>query len=143
MKKVLFVCTGNTCRSPMAMAIFNYIAKSKAVSWQADSAGLATFGDPVNQKSVNALEKVGIKGFSYTSKPVNLELLDKSDLIIAMETTHKTVLQYSVGINEQKLMVLGDGIPDPYGSDDDTYFECLKTIKAEILNLFDRGVFND
>jgi protein-tyrosine-phosphatase len=143
MKKVLFVCTGNTCRSPMAMAIFNNIAKNRGMEWQADSAGLASFCDPVNEKSVNALDKIGINNFSYTSKRVNLELLDKSDLIITMEDAHKSVLKYSCGIKEEKIIVLGDGIPDPYGGTDDVYFECLKTIEAEIKKLLDRGFFND
>ena len=127
----------------MAMAIFNDIAKNKGLAWQADSAGLASFGDPVNEKSVKALDKIGVKDFSFTSKRINLELLDKSDLIISMENTHKAVLQYSCGVGEDKLMVLGDGIPDPYGCDEDAYFECLKAIKAESLNRLDRGVFND
>ena len=142
MKKVLFVCTGNTCRSPMAMAIFNDIAKNKGLAWQADSAGLASFGDPVNEKAVNALLEIGIKDFNYNSKRVNPQHLSESDLIVVMSDEHKNILCYA-GVEKEKIIVLNGGISDPYGKDNEVYKNCLNEIKSGILGLCDRGLFDD
>lgn len=142
MKKVLFVCTGNTCRSPMAMAWFNNFAKINKLDWTADSAGLSGYGDPVNPNAVKALESEGIDNFSYTSKRLNIQQLSESDLVIAMTNEHKNIM-LSLGIDTKKLMVLGGGIQDPYGGDEEDYSLCLEQMAKGIKLLFDGGHFND
>ncbi len=142
MKKVLFVCTGNTCRSPMAMAVFNDIAEKTKLNWVADSAGLAAFGDPINPKAEKALEKQGIKDFCYISKPLNIQHIEESSFLIVMTQSHKEVL-LSVGASPEKIIVLGDGISDPYGGDEEEYENCLKQILSGIEQLIDRGIFDD
>ena len=58
--KVLFVCTGNTCRSPMAQAILQRKAKEDRLDITADSAAIMmTYGERVNPKAIEALKKLG------------------------------------------------------------------------------------
>lgn len=142
MKKIIFVCTGNTCRSPMAMAVFNATAKEKGLNWVADSAGLAAGYDPINPKSVEVLAKIGIEFNDYTSKRLNFSMVDESDLIAVMTAEHLAAL-VGVGIDRNKIIVLGDGIPDPFGGDIDTYNDCLLKIKTSIDDLIKGGAFND
>lgn len=134
MKKIIFVCTGNTCRSPMAMFLFNKIAVQKQLDWVADSAGLAAYGDPINVNSVKTLAKIGMENINYTSKRLNFYMVDEAELIVVMTEEHKHALINS-GVDSSKILVLGDGIPDPYGGDEAVYSECLENISAAIDDL--------
>ena len=69
MKKVLFVCTGNTCRSPMAEGIFNKLATEYGIDAVAESAGLNTKNDlPVSENAVKACAEIGIDIRGHKSK---------------------------------------------------------------------------
>lgn len=120
MLNVLFVCTGNTCRSPMASAICNQIAKEKKLDIRASSAGLAAFpGDAASENALKALSEIGIDLSAHRSRPVNPYLLDESDLIIGMSPRHIDVL--APYTEKSKLLCFPGGIPDPYGGDLEIY----------------------
>ncbi len=121
---ILFVCTGNTCRSPMAEGYVN----SKFKEHTAKSCGLCADASPVSQNSKTAMEEIGIDISSHISRHLTKDLLDWADEIICMSPSHKQMLE-SAGINAQ---VLGDGICDPYGSNLDTYRLCRDQIIGEI-----------
>ena len=141
MKKIIFVCTGNTCRSPMAMFLFNKIAKERNLNWIADSAGLAAYGDSINPNSAKSLAKIGIKNIDYTSKSLNYYMVDEADLIAVMTNEHKNAL-LNAGISPEKIWVLAGGISDPYGGDEEVYFNCLKKISEGIEELLKGDAFN-
>ena len=141
MKKIIFVCTGNTCRSPMAMFLFNKIAKERNLDMVADSAGLAAYSDHINENSVKALAKIGIKNIDYTSKRLNFYMVDESDYIVVMTAEHSDAL-ISAGVDQNKILILGNGIPDPYGGDEDVYSSCLENISQGINTLLKGGYFD-
>lgn len=141
MKKIIFVCTGNTCRSPMAMFLFNKIANERNLNWISDSAGLAAYGDPINSNSAKSLAKIGIENINYTSKGLNYYMVDEADLIAVMTAEHKNAL-LNAGVDENKVLVLGKGIPDPYGGDEEVYFNCLEKISEGIEELLKGDAFN-
>ena len=89
MKKIIFVCTGNTCRSPMIMALVKQLHPHLLV----DSAGIYACGEEISENSVKALKEEGIDLSGYISKPITQDLLDQADLIITATKEHKAMLK--------------------------------------------------
>lgn len=133
MKRVLFVCTGNTCRSPMAELIFNTKVREKGVSAHAQSAGLCTIeGLLINDNSYEALKEIGIESDFFSSTDIYDLDLENFDLVIGMTKEHINELE-NMGIPHTKLRLLNaekGGIADPYGNSLQVYKVC----RDEILN---------
>ena len=136
MQQILFVCTGNTCRSPMAMAILNSLVKQgKVQNVTAQSAGLYAAGEPASENTVTVLKNHGIVLQNYRSKPLTNELILQSSKIYAMTPQHRQMLlQY--GALPEKVLVLGGGIADPYGGDLAVYEACFNQIYQSVCNAF-------
>lgn len=87
MERVLFVCTGNTCRSPMAEAIFNKLRTNERMS--AKSAGVhAIDGIPMSEGSKQAIARHGMME-SHQSKALTEDLLNWADIVLTLTTAHK------------------------------------------------------
>ena len=89
MKRILFLCTGNTCRSPMAEAFLKGLAHEKGLILAVRSAGISTIdGLPVSVNSQHALSRRGIQ-HQGSSVSMNEEALQWADIILTMTTSHK------------------------------------------------------
>lgn len=128
MKKILFVCTGNTCRSPMAAAIF----KSFGIKAKVDSAGLFADGSDYSEKAVTALQEIGIDISGGVSRLFRYEDLS-ADYIFCMSESHKQML-LTIGADGDKIIVLD--VCDPYGMDIEAYRACRDEIRDK-LSAFD------
>ncbi len=135
---ILFVCTGNTCRSPMAAALFIKIAMERDLPVRIESAGIfAADGSPASAGARAAMEKYGIDLSDHRAKTVTPELLEKCDLILTMTEGHKNAL---LPYAPEKVNTLCEfaGIPgnigDPYGGDANVYEECA----AELLRALEK-----
>lgn len=155
-RTVLFVCTGNTCRSPMAAAVLNDIAKSPKITDMSDavklfdckrvraiSAGLASYGDPISENAVRALVEDGIESTpdndykNHISRPVNPELIKKADLIVGITASHMMALVSAFPEFAMKIVAMPKSISDPYGQDIEVYREALEEIKEGVRKIYD------
>ena len=147
MKKILFVCTGNTCRSPMAAAIFNSIAAEKGLDWFAESAGVAAVGDrPASANAIKALAEIGIDLSGHKTRFLPSLDLNEFSLFVALNDEHYQILQ-SIGIPDNMLRLLRrapnvndvydlrQGIVDPYGGDLNAYRKCRDEITGAVKTL--------
>lgn len=137
MKKVVFVCTGNTCRSPMAKGIFEKMLSDRGISGvECSSAGIfAMTGDEPAANAVKAAERFGADISAHRARRITAPLLDETDLFICMTAQHAQSL--SMYVDGSRVMSLGDGIPDPYGADVETYIACANSIKQALARSFD------
>ena len=130
--RVCFICTGNTCRSPMAAAVYNHLHKGEPC--RAISCGTAAAdGDPIHPNAVEALKKAGIDsgpGNDYEghlSQPITRQIVDKADQLICLSSSHALAVLCGFPDCASKISVLGD-IADPWGGDQDTYDQTLAQI---------------
>ncbi len=140
MPSVLFVCTANVCRSPMAMAIFRNLVQGDQEDWQVDSAGtLAVEGVPVTTKAQVVLQNKGLDVSEHRSQTISQELIDRYDLILTMEKNHKEALTIEFPQKAERIFMLSEmiglvyDVPDPIGRSltefQNTYDEIEQTLK--------------
>ncbi len=130
----LFVCSGNTCRSPMAAALFNYYYGSS--SRAAISAGLYADASPMSQNAAIALELSGITPPDHISKTVDADMLKEAVQVIGITAAHADSLIWAYPQFASKITKMPTDIADPYGGDLAAYQACLEKIKEALLDMF-------
>jgi protein-tyrosine phosphatase len=141
---ILFVCSGNTCRSPMARAIAMRLIADRLGckpeelgdrKIEIHSAGTsAGRGAPVSQPAVAVAAEHGIDIGRETSQPLSAELVNRADYIFTMTDSHRTQVIETVpsaADRTQRLMEEKD-IPDPIGGDQEVYARCAKDLETSI-----------
>lgn len=142
MYKVLFVCSGSTCRSPMASILFNRkLAKQNIANAKSDFCGLfVEYGSTIMPEAKIALKEYGIKRVVGEPKQITGRHLAEHNLIICVTEDHKQALQNMAASKfADKIVcfkdVCGINLYDPYGKDLGAYQKCLAQIDTGLDKL--------
>ncbi len=130
----LFVCSGNTCRSPMAAALFNHYYGND--SRTAVSAGLYADASPISPNAAHALELAGITPPDHISQPVDTNILEKAVQVIGVTAAHTDSLIWTYPQFASKITKMSTDISDPYGGNLSVYQACLEKMKEALVDMF-------
>ncbi|HNW85471.1 MAG TPA: hypothetical protein PLP25_00790 [Candidatus Limiplasma sp.] len=120
MTDVLFVCSGNTCRSPMAAALFNALCERRGLPYRADSAGLLVAdGSPASDGAFFAMKERGLSLARHVAQPVTAALAGNAKLVVGMSEAH------AASVRERcpwaRVTAFQPPVRDPYGSSPAVY----------------------
>ncbi len=136
---IIFTCTGNTCRSPIAEGLFKKKTKKFFDNIIVSSCGLSTMpGDTASENAIKVMSERGVDLTLHRSRQINHFIIDEADYIICLAQSHYNALYPIVG---SKAVLLGKGIPDPYMGDENVYRACADSIEQEIDNLLASDLF--
>ncbi len=143
--RVLFVCTGNTCRSPMAETLFRNVAAEHLMcsSWQLRdfgvdvfSAGVAAWGNsPASAEAVDVMKDRGLDLSQHLSRQVTPEMIAQSSIILALTQRHRDALLQLSPADAERIFLLsidGTDIADPIGGSAWEYQQCAEEISGHI-----------
>lgn len=149
--RVVFVCTGNICRSPMAEVVFRQIAASAGLGARVSSSSAGTgdwhVGERADQRTLAALERLSFDGSGHRARQFAARAFDENDLVVALDRSNARILR-SWARNEadaDKIALLmsfdatsqGEmDVPDPYYADAAMFDEVLGMIDSACRALF-------
>jgi glycine hydroxymethyltransferase len=138
-KTVLFVCTGNICRSPIAEGLFARLLGNRKDIEVASAGVHAVRGQPPSLYAVQVCEKEGVDISGFRSQPLTAELVERATHIFAMTGAHLETIHMLFPHGAEKAYLLREfeepgatvwrDVPDPIGMGRDVYEVCAHTIK--------------
>lgn len=141
MFKILLVCTGNTCRSPMAAALLSEMAAKAGMAGTIvlDSAGIAAAEQAASVHAQSVMRQSGLDLDKHCSKQLTLSLLSTADLVLTMTMSHKRAVASIAAGMTGKIYTLAEfagqagDIVDPFGGSEVEYRKCAEQLRQLLL----------
>jgi protein-tyrosine phosphatase len=132
-RRILIICTGNICRSPMAAALLAQRLSQRTPAAEIESAGLAALvGYPADPLAQEVMREQGLDLSGHRARQLTPTMIVDFDLILAMEAQHVKAIQFMVPSARGRVHQLGQpggfDIPDPYGRPRQAFVEALQLI---------------
>lgn len=148
-RRVLFVCLGNICRSPLAEGVFRHLAEERGLGdrFLVDSAGTAGYhaGEPPDPRSTAAAERHGVR-LTGAARKVARRDVDAPGVVVAMDQSNRRALERLRGRAGQAEIVMmrdydpvdaGADVPDPYYGGSDGFEEVYQILARSCRGLLD------
>lgn len=142
-KRILFVCTGNTCRSPMAHVLFkNMVNRDPSLlsrGIEVDSAGTIAGVPAAMRGAIEVMRQYRLDMTTHRPKSLNSRLVNWADLILVMEGSHRQRVITRFPEAADKIYLLSEyageegDVPDPYGCGIETYRRCASVLQSLLM----------
>ena len=144
--RVVFVCLGNICRSPIAERVAERAAADAGLTGvEFSSAGTISeeFDDPMDRRAAAVLMEYGYRHDDHRARRITAAEIESADLVVAMENVHLwSVLELAPDPSKVRLLtdfdpaaVPGSGVPDPWFGSDSGFYDTLTAIEAAMPEL--------